>query len=349
MQVELGNAAPKSGGQLADLGGAPAVTYVNIPDEYTFDENVDTLELQRHLYRTIATGVTQRPDDEAMLAVIHPSAFWNAHSASEGPTWVHCTDNPAFAKALAAFYDCPAVRPADVEETHVTKFGPPGVSLPIDPIAGSTMLLTNNGRDILSAAFLGGTVGEANTFTATSATTGTRSGATWTTNQWAKQIVVSAGVYAVVLSNSATVLTLDQWYNLATPGGAAGATPGATSTYVIMTGAAFAIFMGLSNTNITPVVSDTTMTGEIVTAGGGLIRKQATWAHTAGTTTTTLTSVYTVNGSDTIPVTVYAMNISTSIKTGSAVTMTYETSLSSSATLSAVSDQLTVTSTVTSI
>lgn len=116
-----------------------------------------------------------------------------------------------------------------------------------------------------------------------------------------------------------------------------------------MPAGAFAVFVGLSNTNIAPAATDTTMTGEITTAGGGLIRKIAPFAHTAGTTTTTLTPVFTANGTDSLPVTVYAMNVSTSIKTGSAVTQMYETSLSASATLSASGDQLTVTWTVTSV
>ena len=347
MKVELGNPAPKNGdGTPADLGGAPAVTYITVPDEYSFDENVDVHDLQRHLYRTMNTAITNRPKDEALMAVVHSSGVFSFHSGANAPTWVHCSDNPAFEKKLAEFFDCPAGRPANVEDTHFTRHGPPGVSLPITPELN--MLLTNNGRDCLDRAFLGGSVGITGTATATGTTSLTNTGAAWTVNAYTGMVVVAGGVYAVILSNTATVLTVDRWYNVLTPSGAAGTTPSGTTVYAIMPGGAFALFMGLSNTNITPTLTDTTMTGEITTGGGGLIRKGATWAHTAGTTTTTLTGVFTVNGSDVIPVTCYAININTSLLTGSAVTMVYETSMSTSATLSAIGDQLTVTETVTS-
>jgi hypothetical protein len=347
MRVELGNTAPLNGnGKPADIGGAPSVTYVTVPDEYSFDENVNIPELQRHLYRTTSSGVTHRENDEALLAIVHSSGVWSRHSASDGPSWVHCPDNPAFEKVLAAFYECPAGKPADVEDTHFTKHGPPGTSLPLLP-PEMTALLTDAGRNALDASFLGGNVGETNTSTAIGASSITRSGASWTSNQWAGMVVVTGGAYGVILSNSGTVATIDRWYNVASPGGAAASTP-STGVYLIMPGGAFAAFMGLSNTNITPAITDTTMTGEITTSGGGLIRKIATWAHTSGATTTTLTGVFTANSSDTLPVTIYAMNINTSLLTGSAVTMVYETTISTSATLSAIGDQLTVTETVTS-
>lgn len=345
MKVEFGNTKPKNGdGSFPDLGGAPAVTYVTVPDSYTFDPNVNVKELQQHLYRTMSTGITRRPNDEALLSVVTSVGVWSMHSGAEAPSWVHCPENPQFEQALAAFYECSAGRPVDVEETHFTKFGAPGVSLPIVP--DMNMLLTNNGRDCLDRAFLGGVIGTTGTSTAVGATSLTNTGAAWTTNQFAGQIIVTGAVYGVCLSNTATVITIDRWYST-TSLGALGATP-ATGVYVVLPGGAFAIFMGLSNTNITPALTDTTMSGEITTAGGGLIRKLATWAHTSGTTTTTLTGVFTANGSDALPVTVYAASINTSINTGSSVTMVYETSLSSSATLSASGDQVTVTETVTS-
>lgn len=103
-------------------------------------------------------------------------------------------------------------------------------------------------------------------------------------------------------------------------------------------------YIGLTANATAPAATDTTLTAEIATAGGGLIRAQAAYAHTNGTNTATLTKTFTANGSDALPVTVAkiaAFNASTS------GTMGLETLLSATATLSAVGDALTVTDTVT--
>jgi hypothetical protein len=202
----------------------------------------------------------------------------------------------------------------------------------------------NSGNDFQACAMGGNRAGEANTATSTTATSLTRTGATWTTDQWIGHLVQAGTVYGVVLSNTATVLTVDRWYNPATPGGAAGSTPSGTSAYMILPGAAPAWYMAITANSSAAAAGDTTLTGEITTAGGGLIRQIATYAHTTGANTYTLTGTYVANGSDTLPVTVAKMGTFNSIVSGR---MVHETLLSATATLSAVSDQLTVTQTVT--
>lgn len=103
-------------------------------------------------------------------------------------------------------------------------------------------------------------------------------------------------------------------------------------------------FMALTANATAPAGGDTTLTAEIVTAGGGLLRAQAAYAHTNGTNTYTLTKTYTTNGSDSLPVTVAKIGV---FNASSAGTLTFTTLLSSTATLSAIGDQLTVTQTVT--
>lgn len=49
------------------------------------------------------------------------------------PLWVECLDRPSFATLLADNYGCPIGAPADVEATHWTESGPPGVG-PAGPI-----------------------------------------------------------------------------------------------------------------------------------------------------------------------------------------------------------------------
>lgn len=206
----------------------------------------------------------------------------------------------------------------------------------------------NSGNDTQAAQMGGDVVGAVGTATGTSATTLTDSGATWTTNAFAGHVVVSAGVYGVVISNTGTVLTVDRWNNPATPGGTAGTTPGNVA-YAILPGNAPSMFVALSTNTTTVGSSDTDLSAssgtEITTSSGGLIRKIAVYAHTASATSYTLTTVFTANGSDSLPVTVGKMGVFQTVKgaTGKALFLTL---VSPTATLSASGDQLTLTSTV---
>jgi hypothetical protein len=107
---------------------------------------------------------------------------------------------------------------------------------------------------------------------------------------------------------------------------------------------AAANYIALTANSTSPSASNTTLTGEITTAGGGLVRAQATYAHTTGQATATLTKTFTANGSDSLPVTVAKIGI---FNASSGGTMTNETLLDTSATLSASGDTLTVTETST--
>lgn len=109
--------------------------------------------------------------------------------------------------------------------------------------------------------------------------------------------------------------------------------------------AAAANYMALTANSSAPSASDTTLTGEITTASGGLIRAQATPAHTNGTSTYTLTKTFTANGSDSLPVTIAKIGVFNAAVSGGS--MMFETLLSATATLSASGDALTVTDTIT--
>jgi hypothetical protein len=93
-----------------------------------------------------------------------------------------------------------------------------------------------------------------------------------------------------------------------------------------------------------PVTGDTTLTGEITTAGGGLVRGAATYAHTTGTATATLTRTLTANGSDSLPVTLGKMGVFNATSGG---TMAISTLISPTSTLSASGDNTTLTDTIT--
>lgn len=102
-------------------------------------------------------------------------------------------------------------------------------------------------------------------------------------------------------------------------------------------------YMALTASSTAPNATDTTLTSEITTAGGGLPRAQATYAHTAGTNTTTLTKTFTANGSDSLPVTLAQIGIFNASSSG---TLAYHTALNNTATLSVSGDNVTITETV---
>ena len=142
-------------------------------------------------------------------------------------------------------------------------------------------LRTNDGIDWQAGA-MGDQTGTNGTATGSSSTTLTNTGAAWTTDQWKGHILVvqdSIINWAVILSNTATVLTIDVW---------AQATPTATSKYQVLAGGIAHRFIALSTDGTSPAVGDTTLAGEIST--GGL-------AHAAPTsfTHTTATSSYSVS------------------------------------------------------
>jgi hypothetical protein len=101
----------------------------------------------------------------------------------------------------------------------------------------------------------------------------------------------------------------------------------------------------LSPSSATPEAANTTLAEEITTAGGGLLRAKMTFAHSAGTNTSTLTFTWTANGSDSLPVTVKLWANFNKVTSGG--TMGEEDKLSTSATLSASGDSITVTFTLT--
>lgn len=103
-------------------------------------------------------------------------------------------------------------------------------------------------------------------------------------------------------------------------------------------------YMALSANATAPAATNTTLAGEIVTAG--LARALATYAHTAGTNTSTLTKTFTAVAADVSggSVTVAKFAIFNAAAAG---TEGYETLLNSTALISVAGDNVTVTETLT--
>lgn len=103
-------------------------------------------------------------------------------------------------------------------------------------------------------------------------------------------------------------------------------------------------YIALTANATAPSAASTTLTAEIATGGGGLIRAQAVFAHTNGTATFTLTKTFTANGSDALPVTIAKIGVFNAASVG---TLGFETLLGSTATLTTSGDNTTITDTFT--
>ena len=358
MLVQFGNTAPLEDG-VPQERDAPCVTYANLHD-YKFQPGANSVgDVKMHLADAIVTrqGVTHLPGQEALIAVVHPTDGIVAKHTNGKPSWIW-SDSPDLAKFLGEYYGCPVGIPEGVEDTHHTMSGPPGVvpGAGVDP----QMNITQNGRDIVARALGGGVVGRAGvSTTGPGATTYTLDGvgAPGSTTAYTGQRIIAGStavgcVWGNVISNTNAappVLTVDRWYNPATPGGAAATTPVA-GPWAVIDGAGPAWFVGLSASTsaLASPSTNTSLPSEITTGGGGLIRQIAPFAHTASLATWTLTPVYTANGSDSLPVTIGSYGTFNSAVVGDTTqTMLHNGLLGTTATLSLSGDALTLTITVT--
>lgn len=89
-------------------------------------------------------------------------------------------------------------------------------------------------------------------------------------------------------------------------------------------------YIALTNNAAAPLDTNTSLAGEIATAGGGLIRALATYAHTNGTNTASLSKTFTINASDVSPV---QINKSAIFNASAGGTMGYESAMPSPPTL----------------
>jgi hypothetical protein len=143
--------------------------------------------------------------------------------------------------------------------------------------------------------------------TSTTATSLVNSGATFPTagQGLAGQVVVAgpnnagtgAVVFGVIVSNTATSLTIDQWTDPTSTLGNAGATANGTCSYCIVQGQNPAAWMALTANVFVPTTADTTLAGELTV--NGFTRAVGTYAHTAAASTYTLVHLWTCTGGST--------------------------------------------------
>lgn len=204
-------------------------------------------------------------------------------------------------------------------------------------------LLTTVGRDLVAAALgAAGVNNGTNVATGSSATSLTDTGEAWTTDQFKGWTVIAeettnTPVQGHIGSNTGTVLTVDGWFNA---DDSAGTTPGSTANYGIYP-TCRPRYMGITESATAASAADTTLASEITT--GGASRALATYAHTGGTATFTLTKSFSISG--TFPA-IHKMGLFTASNTTAGGVMVFESVLNADANVIS-GDTLQVTDTVT--
>lgn len=214
----------------------------------------------------------------------------------------------------------------------------------IEDLGISRNLLTNAGRDLVAAALGATGFGVSSTVaTASSATSLTATGTPFVADAYKGWIVVAeegtnAPVWANIGSNTTSVLTVDSWK---TGDDTAGTTPGSTANYLILPNLR-ARYMALTENASAANAADTTLAGEITT--GGCARALATYAHTGGAATLTLTKTFSVTAS--FPA-IHKIGLLTAATATAAGVLVYETVLNADANvISGDSLQVTWTNTI---
>lgn len=144
MIILLGNPKPHhvKDGERIPLPG-PVQHEIEIPPgQYSLEPGADVRDLTQHLFRN--RTVTKLPDHELFVHVVASAspevgflggAWGSGNHGSEDPTWVSCIAQTAeevdqaaeLERLLSEFWECPRGVPDDVEDTHHTFNGPPGV------------------------------------------------------------------------------------------------------------------------------------------------------------------------------------------------------------------------------
>ncbi len=250
-------------------------------------------------------------DENRVLAigVREVTQAWDQAHSSDPPEWV-ASDDPAFAQAIAEWYST---------SSHPCAVGrPEGWEVGLDIIEG---LIRMDKGDVLALADLSYDVPPMG------------GGATeWMPEEFSHEFQERWREHELLTTAGKDALHLQHL-----GGSGAGAQPAQFQ------------YMAIANnaTATSPAVGDTALTGEINIASGGLNRGQATYAHTGGASTTTLTRTFTANSSDvsSLPITVSQDGIFNATSSG---TMAYKSAITpSTAVISASGDSLTLTRTIT--
>jgi hypothetical protein len=227
----------------------------------------------------------------------------------------------------------------------------------------------NFGRTQAAAAAVSYTATQmADTGAAFTASTGTP-GTPGTGSGLVGRIIVAAGsaansapvAYGTIRDNTTTAVNIDFWHTINAPQTVA-TTPTGTATgsgYAILPAGPPAFFMGISIATRTFAAADAFLSNDGTTISEifgasqtGLSRQIAAYAHTSGTATYTIQNTFTQGASDpgssaVAKVGVFIHGVTAAPTTTTSGLMLFNSNLASTATLSAVGDNVAITDTVT--
>ena len=218
--------------------------------------------------------------------VLDPRGFINGYRSVKNPVEVRVYDGPKIARMGGTLVPERIIDEiGNVERAHWTYRGNK-VNLndsrwnpAIKAVRRSKNLRTTQGRDQIQRLQIAGNItavassytGVSGAATSTSATSLTNTGAAFPTTGGPNaglqgQIVVCpvVGVLGVIMSNTATVLTVSQWTSLSSATGAAGSTPAGTAVYAILPNAGTTQWIGISTNSAAAAA------GDVLTTAGGL-------------------------------------------------------------------------------
>jgi len=184
-------------------------------------------------------------------------------------------------------------------QVHAIVFHPDGSWTDCGVSQNLITTANDGGRDQV-AAMLGGKLGfgvSGTIATGSSATSLTATATPFVASAHIGQIVVAeestnSPVHATIISNTTSVLTVDECRN---GDASAGNTPATTANYHIVAGNAPSRYIALTENASAASAASTSLTGEITSGGCG--RALGTYAHTLGASTFTLTKSFSVTAS----------------------------------------------------
>lgn len=212
-------------------------------------------------------------------------------------------------------------------------------------------MITNKGKVLWANAIGDLGNGFTGTVKASSSTTlEAASGPKWTAEQFVGQDVYSGSVVGTVLSNTETVLTVARWENLPTAANPthsrkeeAAEPPIVSSAFSIASGTTPAAWIAVTANSAEPKPENETLTGEIKTSEGGLVRALAVFKYIGGKEYE-VKATFTANAHDIVPVTLAKIGIFNAHNGG---TMMFESLLTATAEIKESGDAVTITDIVT--
>lgn len=307
--VLLGNvAALTPDGEAADVGNT--ITEVIMRDGFDDpDEARLALSTDNDRALTVIRAALAKRDERYALGVLEVNDLWSTAHSDDPPEWVE-SDDADFARVLAAWFGDDShgrVRTTDLDLLDVLSDPPTSLALRCWVKSRGHVCAVGRPDGWASAVDrppLGGGAQE---------------------TEWGhfSEDVLSRLRVRELLTNAGRDDLHAQHIGT-------GAQPAAYST------------LSLSASAVAESAANTTLPGRITTAGGGLVPAAATYAHTLGTNTSTLTKTFTANATDVLPVTVAKVGVE-----NGANRLGYERLLASTATLSASGDNVAITWTLT--